>query len=69
LVADLVPAEKRGTAFGMYNLAFGITVFPASLLLGGIWSWFGASGAFIFSAFLSVLAAIFLLTVKTESAE
>lgn len=69
LVADLVPKEKRGTAFGMYNLAFGITVFPASLLLGGIWSWFGASYAFIFSAFLSVLAAMFLLMIKTKSAE
>jgi len=64
LVADLVPPEKRGTAFGLYNLAFGITVFPASLLLGGIWSWFGASVAFIFSAMLSMLAAIFLLTVS-----
>lgn len=69
LVADLVSKEKRGTAFGFYNLAFGITVFPASLLLGGIWSWLGASAAFIFSAFLSILAAIFLLTVKTKTAE
>lgn len=69
LVADLVPAEKRGTAFGFYNLAFGITVFPASLLLGGIWSWFGATYAFLFSAFLSILAAFFLLTIKSTSAE
>lgn len=69
LVADLVSKEKRGTAFGFYNLAFGITVFPASLLLGGVWSWFGATVAFLFSAFLSILAAIFLLTIKTTSAE
>ena len=26
LVADLVPADKRGTAYGLYNLAFSITV-------------------------------------------
>jgi MFS family permease len=69
LVADLVPPEKRGTAFGLYNLAFGITVFPASLLLGGIWSWFGASAAFMFSAGLSILAAIFLLTVSNSAEE
>ena len=69
LVADLVSAKKRGTAFGLYNLAFGITVFPASLLLGGIWSWFGASAAFIFSAGLSILAAIFLLTVSNPNKE
>lgn len=69
LVADLVPQEKRGTAFGLYNLAFGVTVFPASLLLGGIWNWFGASAAFIFSAVLSILAAIFLLTVSNSNGD
>src|SRR6185436_1400736 len=33
LVADLVRPEQRGTAYGLYNLAFGITVLPASLLM------------------------------------
>ena len=65
LVADLVPAEKRGTAFGLYNLAFGVTVFPASLILGGIWSYWGAAHAFLLSMTLSFAAALFLLTVKT----
>ena len=36
LVADLVKPEQRGTAYGLYNLAFGITVFPASLLMGAV---------------------------------
>lgn len=67
LVADLVPAQKRGTAFGLYNLAFGITVFPASLLIGGLWSEFGATTAFLVSAFISVCAALVLLTVKTHT--
>lgn len=67
LVADLVPAEKRGTAFGLYNLAFGITVFPASLLIGGLWSEFGATTAFLVSAFVSVCAALVLLTVQTHT--
>ncbi len=69
LVADLVPPEKRGTAFGLYNLAFGITVFPASLLLGGIWSYWGATHAFLFSMILSITAAFFLLTIKTPQIE
>ncbi len=69
LVADLVSPEKRGTAFGLYNLAFGITVFPASLLLGGIWSQFGSVYAFVFSAFLSIIAAILLLGIKTSANE
>ena len=66
LVADLVPAEKRGTAFGLYNLAFGITVFPASLLVGGLWETFSPTAAFLVSASVSVCAALLLLTVKTH---
>ncbi len=66
LVADLVEPEKRGTAFGFYNLAFGITVFPASLLFGALWTEFGAETAFLVSASISILAAILLLTIKTK---
>ena len=66
LVADLVPKEKRGTAFGFYNLAFSITVFPASLIFGALWSQFGASAAFITSAIISICAAVALLSVQTK---
>ena len=61
LVADLVPPEKRGTAFGLYNLAFGITVLPASLLMGALWDWQGPRTAFIVSALLGSTAAVLLL--------
>jgi len=67
MVADLVPDAKRGTAFGLYNLAFGITVFPASLIFGLMWNQFGAPAAFVLSSSLSILAALLLLTVKTTS--
>ena len=60
LVADLVPEEKRGTAFGIYNLAFGISVFPASLLFGLLWTQYDAATAFIVSACLSVTAGLLL---------
>jgi MFS family permease len=67
LVADLVPPEKRGTAFGLYNLAFGITVLPASLLMGALWDWRGPQTAFIVSALLGSSAALLLLLlVKTR---
>lgn len=62
LVADLVRPEQRGTAYGLYNLAFGITVFPASLLMGALWNWRGAQTAFITSACIGALAALLLLT-------
>ncbi|MCY7377243.1 MAG: MFS transporter [Pyrinomonadaceae bacterium] len=66
LVADLVPNEKRGTAFGFYNLAFSITVFPASIIFGAVWTRFGASAAFLISAMISIFAAFILLTVQTK---
>lgn len=66
LVADLVRPEQRGTAYGLYNLAFGITVLPASFLFGEIWKWQGASTAFLTSAAVSLLATLLLLSfVKT----
>ncbi len=68
LVADMVEEEKRGTAYGFYSLAFGITVFPASLLFGLLWSQFGAASAFITSAAISIIAAVALLTVNTKPA-
>lgn len=67
LVADLVPKEKRGTAYGFYNLAFSVTVFPASLIFGAIWTTFGAETAFLTSAAISIAAAVLLLTVPTKN--
>ena len=61
LVADLVRPEQRGTAYGLYNLAFGITVFPASLLMGMIWDWKGPTTAFLVNAVIGATAAILLL--------
>lgn len=61
LVADLVRPEQRGTAYGLYNLAFGITVLPASLLMGALWSWRGPAMAFLVSAALGTTAAVLLL--------
>lgn len=63
LVADLVRPEQRGTAYGLYNLAFSITVFPASLLMGALWTWRGAATAFLVSAAIGLSAALLLLTL------
>jgi MFS-type transporter involved in bile tolerance (Atg22 family) len=67
LVADLVRPENRGTAYGLYNLAIGITVLPASVLFGLLWNNFGASTAFLLSAAVSVFAAAAMVTmVRTK---
>ena len=66
MVADMVEEEKRGTAYGLYNLAIGITVFPASLMFGLLWDRFGAETAFLISAAISLLAAGLLITVRVK---
>jgi MFS family permease len=67
LVADLVLPQQRGTAYGLYNLAFGITVLPASLLMGALWDWRGPATAFVVSACIGATAALLLaLTVRSR---
>jgi MFS family permease len=64
LVADLVGRDRRGTAFGWYNLAIGIGALPASLLFGVVWDRFGPAAAFDVGAMLAVAAAIVLAAVR-----
>jgi MFS family permease len=67
LVADLVPESNRGTAYGLYNAAVGITALPASLIAGllwqgfGTWTGFGASAPFFFGAVMALLAGFLFL--------
>ena len=57
LVSDLVPAARRGAAFGWYNLAIGLGALPASLLFGAVWDRAGAPTAFGMGAGFALLAA------------
>lgn len=74
LVVDLVKPEQRGTAFGLYHAAIGLTALPASVIAGvlwqgvGGWTGFGASAPFFFGAGMALLAA-FLFVVWLPSAE
>jgi MFS family permease len=67
LVADVVRPEQRGTAYGIYNAAIGITAFPASFIAGllwqglGPWPGFGPSAPFFFGSALAVLALVLLV--------
>jgi MFS family permease len=62
MVADLVCPEQRGTAYGLYNAAVGLTAFPASLIAGllwqgiGDWEGLGPSAPFLFGAILAFVA-------------
>jgi MFS family permease len=68
LVADLVPASRRGAGFGWYNLAIGLGAFPASVIFGAVWDRRGAAAAFELGAALSGAAALMLLLVVPRSA-
>jgi MFS family permease len=61
LVADLVPAEARSTAYGWYNAAVGIGALPASLLFGWLWSERGPAAAFGLGCGLALTAAVLLV--------
>ncbi len=66
MVADLVPSELRGTAFGAYNAVLGVLNLPASVIAGVLWQgvfgWngFGASAPFFFGGATALLAALLM---------
>jgi len=66
LVADLVPDELRGLAYGGYSAAVGIVSLPASILGGVLWEgiagWtgFGPAAPFWFGSGAAMAAALLL---------
>jgi MFS family permease len=66
LVADLVPENMRGTAFGTYHAVIGLLAFPSSLIAGilwegiGAWHGFGPSAPFFFGGSLALLATLLM---------
>jgi MFS family permease len=66
MVADLVPENVRGTAYGTYNMVIGILAFPSSVIAGVLWQgafgWkgFGAPAPFLFGAILALAAAVLM---------
>jgi MFS family permease len=64
-VADLVPEEKRGMAYGLFHGIMGVTLLPASLIAGYLWQVVNPAAPFFFGAIMAFLAMIgFLVLVK-----
>jgi MFS family permease len=61
LVADYAPADLRGTAFGIFNLASGLALLAASVVAGSAWDHFGAPATFLIGAAISTAALIAVL--------
>ncbi|MEJ2088013.1 MAG: MFS transporter [Gammaproteobacteria bacterium] len=63
LVAETVPADLRGTAFGLFHLVTGIALLAASVVAGILWDWVGPAATFFCGALLTAVGLIGILTV------
>lgn len=60
LVADLVPATQRGTAFGWYHALLGVAALPASIVFGAVWDRWSSGTAFLMGATLALMASVWM---------
>jgi MFS family permease len=60
-LADIVGADHRGRAFGIYGTAIGLATLPASFFAGFLWDKFGPQYPFCFGAIMAAIAAVLLL--------
>lgn len=67
IIADIAPAEQRGSAFGSYHFVMSIAALPASLIFGLIWQKVGMEAAFGFGAALALIAALILRTIPVRA--
>ncbi|OGG11696.1 hypothetical protein A2Z00_00715 [Candidatus Gottesmanbacteria bacterium RBG_13_45_10] len=63
LVSDIVSEERRGTAYGIYNMVVGFTMLPASLIAGYLWQTFAPSTALYFGSAMALVATLGLFFI------
>ena len=64
MIADSVPPELRGTAFGVFNFATGLALLAASAVAGALWHAYGPAATFLTGAGFTSLALIGLIIVR-----
>jgi MFS family permease len=67
MVTDTTPPQLRGTAYGIFNLASGITMLLASVIAGAVWDSFGATATFLAGAVFAAIASAGLFFWKEIS--
>ena len=67
LVADRSPPELRGSAYGVFNLATGLSLLAASVIAGLAWDAIGPSATFLTGATFALIALIGLSVVRTDT--
>ena len=61
MIADTAPGDLRGTAYGIFNLAGGLTMLAASVVAGVLWDAVGARATFMAGGAFGVLSLVLLL--------
>lgn len=61
LVAQSAPADLRGSAFGLFNLASGAAMLAASAIAGLLWEVIGPAATFLGGAGFAILAAVLVI--------
>lgn len=64
MIADAAPPDRRGTAFGMFNVVSGLAQFCASVIAGALWDAHGPGSTFLVGAALAILALVTLFAVR-----
>jgi len=65
-ISNLVPQEKTGTAFGVYQTTIGLCTFFASLIAGLLWTYIGVSAPFIFGSLMAVISAFLFVVLEKK---
>ncbi len=60
LISVYANENERGTAFGWYHLAVGLSAIPAGVLFGTLWHYWGAGSAFLFAGSLALVCVLLL---------
>lgn len=66
MISRTAPKELRGTAFGLFNLATGISLLIASVTAGLIWEYLGSSMTFYAGALFSAIALFLFLLISRQ---
>jgi len=65
-ISNLIPQEKTGTAFGVYQTTIGFCTFFASLIAGLLWAHIGVSAPFIYGSLMAIISAFLFIVLEKK---